>query len=325
MPTYFYWGEDDYQLSQAVRELCVEIHLDPLWLDFNYAKIAAATDVQIIEGFMQALTTPFGNGDRLTWLQEVTIGQKCSELLLKELEAICQHLPTYSHLLLTASQKPDGRLKSTKLLQKYATVREFSPIAAWDTDAIATLVKQSAKINQVKLSPDAVEMLVESIGSDRRRLQFELEKLSLCYGDRVITAVDVAALVIASAHNSFQLGQALRQRQSDRALSILAELMAKNEPGIRLVATLTSQFRTWLWIKVMQEAGERDDKVVAEAAEIGNPKRLHFLKQEVKTWTGTQLTGVMSILLGLEQDLKIGRDELSSIQTAIILICRMSD
>jgi len=323
MPTYFYWGEDDYQLTQAVQKLCVDIHLDPLWLDFNYAKIAAATDVQIIEGFMQALTAPFGNGDRLTWLQEVTISQKCSEPLLKQLESICQHLPSYSHLILTTSQKPDGRLKSTKLLQKYATIREFSPIAAWDTEAIATLIKQLAKPISIKLSPEAVEMLVESIGSDQRRLQLELEKLFLCYGDRLISAEDVGELVTASAHSSFQLAQALRLRQSDRALMILTELMSRNEPGIRLVATLTSQFRTWLWIKVMQEAGERDDKVVAEAAEIGNPKRLHFLKQEVKTWAGAQLTEVIRILLSLEQDLKIGRDELSSIQTAIIRICQL--
>jgi DNA polymerase III subunit delta len=323
MPTYFYWGEDDYQLSQAVQKLRVDIDLDPLWLDFNYAKIVATSDQQIIDGFSQALTAPFGNGDRLTWLQDVTICQKCSELLLKELEAICQNLPSYSHLLFTAAQKPDGRIKSTKLLQKYASIAEFSPIAPWDTDAIATLVKQIAKQVSIKLGPDGIEMLVESVGSDQRRLKSELEKLSLCYGDRQIGAKEVAELVIASAHNSFQLAQAIRQRQIDRSLTILAELAAKNEPGIRLVATLSSQFRIWLWIKVMQEAGERDDKVVAEAAEIGNPKRLHFLKQEVKNWSGKQLAEVMSILLALEQDLKQGKEELSTIQTAIIRICRI--
>lgn len=323
MPTYVYWGEDDYQLTRAVAQLCADIDLDPQWLDFNYSKILAATDQQIIDGFGVALTTPFGNGDRLTWLQNVTITHKCGDALLRELEAVCQHLPQSSHLVLSTTQKPDGRLKSTKLLQKTASFREFSPLAAWDHGAIAQLIREVSKEVGVGLAEDGLAALVAAVGSDQRQIRLELEKLALGYPDQLITALEVERLVSGSTSTSFQLVQAIATRNTDRSLQLITDLIAKNEPPLRITATLVNQFRTWLWVKGMIESGERDDQKIAAAADLGNPKRLYFLRQEIKNWTSQQLATVLSILLDLEQDLKQGRDGLISLQTAIIQISRL--
>ncbi|MDX1977865.1 MAG: DNA polymerase III subunit delta [Pseudanabaenaceae cyanobacterium bins.68] len=322
MPTYVYWGEDDYQLTRAIAQLCADIDLDPQWLDFNYAKIVAATDQQIIDGFSVALTTPFGNGDRLTWLQQVTIMQKCGEPLLRELEAVCRHLPPSSHLVLSTSQKPDGRIKSTKLLQKAASFKEFSPLAAWDKQAIAELIGQVAREVGVDLTEDGLATLGEAVGSDQRQIRLELEKLAVGYPNQKITALEVDQLVSGSTSTSLQLVQAIGARDLNRSLALIADLVAKNEPPLRITATLINQFRTWLWVKGMIEAGERDDQKIAVAAELGNPKRLYFLRQEIKNWTGQDLAVVLGILLELEYDLKQGRDGLIALQTAIIQIGR---
>lgn len=323
MPVYFYWGDDDYQINQAVKKL-IDTNVDPMWRDFNYVKINATGDLEVMDGLNQAVTSPFGMGNRLTWLADTAIAQRCSEPLLAELERTFKCLPSNSYILFTASNKPDGRAKSTKLLQKYSQMLEFSLIPPWKTDAIAQIVKQSATEIGLNLSTDGVDLLVDAIGNDTRRLNMELQKLQLShYGNKKpLTAKEIAPLVQASAHNSLQLASAIRTANVSQALSLVAELLRNNEVGLRICATLVGQFRTWLWIKLMQESGERDDKAIADAAEIGNPKRVYFLKQEVQGLNSQKLMRSLSILLQLEADLKHGKDETATLQTAIIELCQ---
>ena len=323
MPIYFYWGDDDYQISQAVKKL-IDTHVDPMWRDFNYAKINATGDLEVMNGLNQAVTAPFGMGSRLTWLADAAIAQRCPESLLAELERTFNHLPLDSYILLTSSNKPDGRAKSTKLLQKHAQILEFSLIPPWKIEAIAQLVKQAAAEIDLKISSDGVDLLVDAIGNDTRRLTMELQKLQLSHHGKTnpLTAKEIAPLVQTSAHNSLQLASAIRTANTSQALSLIAELLRNNEVGLRISATLVGQFRTWLWIKLMQESGERDDKAIADAAEIGNPKRVYFLKQEVQGLNSQKLIKSLSILLRLEADLKHGKDETATLQTAIIELCQ---
>ncbi len=323
MPVYFYWGDDDYQISQAVKKL-IDTHVDPMWLDFNYVKINATGDLEMMDGLNQAVTSPFGMGSRITWLADTAIAQRCSESLLSELERTFNHLPISSYILFTSSNKPDGRAKSTKLLQKYSQILEFSLIPPWKTDAIVQLVKQAAAEIDLKIASDGIDLLVDAIGNDTRRLTMELQKLQLSHYGKTnpLTAKEIAPLVQVSAHNSLQLASAIRTANTSQALSLIAELLRNNEVGLRICATLVGQFRTWLWIKLMQESGERDDKAIADAAEIGNPKRVYFLKQEVQGLNSQKLMRSLSILLRLEADLKHGKDETATLQTAIIELCQ---
>ena len=323
MAVYFYWGDDDYQISQAVKKL-INTHVDPMWRDFNYMKINAIGDLEIIDGLNQAVTSPFGMGGLLTWLADTAIAQRCSDSLLIELERTFNHLPVDSYILFTASNKPDGRAKSTKLIQKYAKVLEFSLIPSWKPDAIAQLVRQAAAEIDLKITSDGVDLLVDAIGNDTRRLTMELQKLQLShYGKtKPISAKEIDSLVQVSAHNSLQLATAIRTANISQSLSLLGELIRNNEVGLRICATLVGQFRTWLLIKLMQESGERDDKAIAEAAEISNPKRIYFLKQEVQGLNSQKLMRSLSILLRLEADLKHGKDETATLQTAIIELCQ---
>jgi len=323
MAVYFYWGDDDYQISQAVKKL-INTYVDLMWRDFNYIKINATGDLEVMDGLNQAVTSPFGMGGRLTWLADTTIAQRCSDSLLIELERTFNYLPVDSYILFTASNKPDGRAKSTKLIQKYAKVLEFSLIPSWKPDAIAQLVRQAAAEIDLKITSDGVDLLVDAIGNDTRRLTMELQKLQLShYGKtKPISAKEIDALVQVSAHNSLQLATAIRTANISQSLSLLGELIRNNEVGLRICATLVGQFRTWLLIKLMQESGERDDKTIAEAAEISNPKRIYFLKQEVQGLNSQKLMRSLSILLRLEADLKHGKDETATLQTAIIELCQ---
>ncbi len=320
MPVYFYWGEDDFAIAQAVKQLQTKV-LDPDWLEFNYHKLIGDRSETIIEGLTQVMTPVFGLGGRLVWLSDTTICQQCSQDTLKELERTLTTIPTNSHLLLTNSKKPDGRLKSTKLINKHAEIKDFSLIPPWKPELIARKVRLVAQEIGVNLTPKAIELLVESVGNNTRQLYNELEKLSLYNSENSNAPIDetaVATLVVCHSQNSLQLAAAILAGQTEQALQLVTELINRNEPALKIVATLVGQFRTWTIVKLMQSAGERDEKAIAAAAEVKNPKRIYFIRKEVAGVTSQHLLASLQLLLDLEYSLKRGREPLTTLQTKAI-------
>lgn len=324
MPIYFYWGEDEFAINQAVVRLR-DRSIDPDWADFNYSKIGPDQADAVIQGLNLAMTPPFGAGNRLVWLVETTVCQRCPEDLLIELERTLPYLPEQTVFLLTSSNKPDGRLKSTKLLQKHAEIQEFGTIPPWKTDQIAQQVRQVAKEIGVKLTDGAVQLLAESVGNQSRQLYTELEKLQL-YGGKNSHPLDeiaVSNLVTTSTQNSLQLATAIRQGETAKALSLVKDLVNRNEPALRIVQTLVGYFRTRLWVKLMIEARERDEREIARMAEVNNPKQIYFLQQEVRPIKLDAFLQTLPILLELEFSLKTGADVLEALQIKAIQLCQL--
>ncbi|MDJ0843442.1 DNA polymerase III subunit delta [Crocosphaera sp.] len=324
MGIYFFWGEDDFAIAQRVQRLRETI-LDPNWIQFNYHQISGEEPSNTLDALNQAMTPVFGMGGRLVWVVDTSICQQCPDDILTQLQRILPAIPDNSYLLFTTSKKPDKRLKSTKLIQQYAEVQEYSPIPPWKTDELIKKVKQVAQEIGVKLTPNAVELLADSVGNNSRQLWNELEKLQL-YGQLENKPLDetiVATLVNANAQNSLQLAQAIRQGNQGESLQLINELLSRNEPALRILATLVGQFRTWAIIQLAIESGEKDNKIIAKAADIPNPNRLYFLRKELQGMSGKQLLATLPILLDLETRLKRGYPPLETLQIKIIQLCQL--
>ena len=324
MTIILYWGDDDFAIAKAVTAI-QQSSIDPAWASFNYEKISPDRDDAVITALNQAMTPPFGIGKRLIWLADTTVMQSCTEELLAELERTLPQIPATSILLLTSKNKPDGRLKSTKTIYKYANVQEFSLIPPWKTDELLQRVQIVAKELGLKLTQDAMQLLAESVGNNTRQLYLELEKLYLLAGGegRQIDRSMVESLVVANTQNSLQLAAAIRQGDVGTALQTIEELLNHNEPALKIVATLVGQFRMWLWVKLLLEAGEKDEKTIATAAGLTNPKRLFFIKQELQTTTADRLVASLPKLLELEFSLKRGGEQISTLQTHAIELCQI--
>jgi DNA polymerase III subunit delta len=325
MPIYVYWGEDDFAIAKAVTTLRDRV-LDPLWTSFNYTCFPPEDGEAAIQALNQVMTPAFGAGGRLVWLMNTSLLQNCPENVLAELTRTLSVIPENSFLLLTCRNKPDERLKSTKLLKPSATeFREFPLIPPWKTELLIQSVNQAAQTVGVKLTPKSAELLAEAVGNDTRLLYNEMEKLRLYAEDsnRPIEENTVTRLVRNTTHNSLQLAAAIRVGDTAKALTILADLINAAEPELRIIATLIGQFRTWLWVKLMVESGERNPQAIAQAAEIGNPKRIYFLQQEVQSLSLRQLISCLPLLLELEVTVKQGRAEISILQIKIIELCQL--
>ncbi len=322
MPVYFYWGEDSFARDRAVSVLQVQA-LDPDWASFNLDKISPEQSGAIVQALNQAMTPPFGMGGRFIVLQNTTLAQRCSDEVFAELERTLPILPETTTLVLTSEGKPDGRIKSTKFLQKHAQFKEFSPPPPWKTDLIAEQVRSVAKELGVKLDRSAVEALVEAVGNNTRQLYSELEKIRLFAPNatQALTAAAIAPLITATSQNTLKLFAAIRQGKTPEALEMLGDLIRQNEAAPVIARTLVGQFRQYLWVKLMIESGERDDGAIAAAAEIKNPKQLYFLRKDIAPMSLPALKKTLPLLMELEYQLKRTTDELSVLQTKTIELC----
>ncbi len=322
MPVYFYWGEDDFARDRAVSALQSQT-LDPDWASFNLDKVSPDQSGAIVQALNQAMTPPFGMGGRFIVLTNTTLAQRCSEDVFAELERTLPMIPTTTTLVLTSEGKPDGRIKSTKLLQKHAQIKEFSPPPPWKADLIAAQVRDVAQELGVKLDRSAVDALVEAVGNNTRQLYSELEKIRLFspQATQPLTAAAIAPLITATSQSTLKLFAAIRQGKTSEALEMLGDLIRQNEPAPVIARTLVGQFRQYLWVKLMIESGERDDGAIAAAAEIKNPKQLYFLRKDIAPMSLPALKKTLPLLMELEYQLKRSTDDLAALQTKTIELC----
>ena len=323
MPVYVYWGDDTTALEQAAAALARKV-LDPAWESFNAQRL----DGQQGDGAASALTTvrmaPFGGGGRLVHVVNSPFCERCPPALLAALTTTLPRIPHHCHLLLTSTNKPDGRLKSTKLLQKTATVKAFLRPAVWDSHGQRQMVQRATKAAGITMEPAAEAALAEAVGSDSGRLAGELEKLSLYSDGNTITAAAVAALVGTTSQTSLQVGEALLHNRIPTALQLLDDLLRANEPALRIQASLVSQVRGWLWVVLMTATGERDAQTIAKAAGLGNPKRVYVLLKQVRGCQPQRLQQLLAALLELEWALKQGTPPRQAFREHLLPLAQVS-
>jgi len=261
-------------------------------------------------------------------LQRSLFCNQCPAELAAAFEANLELVSEACHLLLINPAKPDARLRTTKALQKLikagrASEQSFALPAIWDGAGQLELVVGTAREMGLQLEPAAAEALAEAIGSDSARLASELEKLSLFASGAppaaqpagqpaaqpvAINRAAVEALVGGRSTSALAVGDALLAGRPADAIALVDALLAANEPALRIVASLTSQIRGWLWVALLEQAGERDPATIAKAAGIGNPKRIFVMRKQIRGKPPQRMLALLSQLLEVEGALKRGAD-----------------
>ena len=179
MPIQLLWGDDSAALERAVQSL-IQKEVDPSWASVNVSRLDGSESGQARQALEEARTPPFGTGSRVVLLQRSPFCNACPSDLTDRFEAALDGIPETTQLLLCHPSKPDGRLRTTKALMKRvkageASERSFRLPAVWDGAGQRQLVERTATELNLKLEPDAVDALIDAIGSDSARLTMELQ------------------------------------------------------------------------------------------------------------------------------------------------------
>jgi DNA polymerase III subunit delta len=308
-------GDDQYAIKKKLTSF--KTALDPAWTTFNYHRFPQSSLSDAIDC---ALTIPFGTLKAKLIVVEDCNFKQFDDDMLKTLSLLSQ-IPDFSHLVFVAPSF-DKRLKVSKFLISQSNLLEFMLIPPWRSDLIAQSISSQAKSLKLLLDTNTVDYLAQAIGNDLTRAESELQKLAIYGEGRRLTNAEVQALVPSQTQNSLQLAEAIRENNPRKAMTLLDELLARAEFPLVICATLSTQFRTWLWVKAAIVSGVKLDNEIAKVCQIANPKRVYFLKKEVAATSELALAQAVTLLLELEVSLKRGA-KTDSMLPSILTIARL--
>lgn len=251
-PLYLLWGPEDYLLEDFLRELRAAC-MPGGESEFDLKRLnGPLPDPEKLAEALGAL--PFAGGRVYIELRDFELNKCRDETAGRYLELL-RRIPDDCTVVLTlpAGCEPDGRLALTKLCLKAGkavefTAQEQSQLVKWVGRRFESLGKSIGK--------QETERLIFLSGDLMHRLIPEIEKAASYARGQKITLADVDAVAhhIPEA-DVFEMSEALSRGDVDKAVGLLSELLAGEEPPIKILAILGGQMRRLYAARVALESG----------------------------------------------------------------------
>ena len=264
-------GSDDIEIKQTAAELAEKLKPADAG-EFGLEIIDGAADnaeqaATRIRSTIEALRTlPFFGGKKLVWLKNANFlgdDQKARAAsvqgALEELaETINGGFGSETTLLLSAIEV-DKRRSFYKSLAKRAELQIFDKLdssrGGWEEEA-TEMVQTRAKKRKLQFADDALELFVLLTGGDTREIENELEKIDLFLGKDRAVSVDVVRELVPLTREGvvFDLSNALADRELERALDLVRQLLYQGENAIGILyAAIIPTLRNLLVAKDLME------------------------------------------------------------------------
>lgn len=240
----------------------------------------------------------------------------------EKLLRIISTIPEYCHLLFLADEKVDKRKKLYKYVEKQGVVVELASIKA--KDARSWIVTHLAGMNK-KMTADAIEHLLAIVSiMPQVSLSFlanELDKAALISGNHpLITKADlIATLAQVPEASVFVMLEALSQKQTAKAVTLLRNQLVAGDYPFRLLALLARQVRMLWHSKILSEQG-------LGPAEIANELKVppfvgEKLLRQSRNFSSEVLQVSLLQLAAADRDLKSGRADAGVLEQFVIELC----
>lgn len=292
MPIYLYWGEEEFNRENALRDLRKKVlHED--FAALNHKTIHEPEIKRLLEAIQ---TLPMMLGNLLVEVRANNLfirGKRTVESDdpdLKKLIEKIEKLDNRVHLLFVCDierdtgKKIDSTIKLTKTIQKIGEVREFPAFKFWEEDKVVNWITKQAAEKSVKISRDAATCLANSVGSDLRKLDTELEKLKTSIHPKTNITINEVKEISATQENVFLFAECLLNQNPQGAITELNKLLEQNHP-LKILATMHTTFRNWLKIKMNLPVAMAPYRAQQEAKKLTkiSKETLFELKEKIKT------------------------------------------
>ncbi|WP_269621982.1 DNA polymerase III subunit delta [Prochlorococcus marinus] len=332
MSIHLIWG-DDLDAIDLFIEKFIQKAIDPNWTSINLSRLDGQKLSEAHQALDESQSPPFGDGERIIVLKNSPICNGCSTELSNHFERIINLIPEKTHLILRNSNKPDGRLKSTKLINKLlsqnkAFVKNFLVPPIWDSIGQRKLIERIASEMNIQFHEDAVIALVDALGNDTQRIRLELEKLALLEETKknvlqttIISKNTVDELIQSISSNSLQVCNFLLVENWGEAIYRIDSLLNTGEPALRILAALTTQIRGWLWVSLLEKNETKEVGLIAKQAGITNPKRVYIIRKQIKGKTPVFFVDLLRKVLEIEILLKKGASPKNAFRDGLLSKC----
>ena len=350
-PVYLFYGEEDRLKEEAVAALDKHV-VEPDFADFDREALNAA-DVEATTIFAAAGQAPFGSERRLIVVNGLELWrERGRQAEADRLAEGLANLPATACLVLVVKAGDDEARRKTALTAKVDNaVKKAGMLVACRAlkgESLSGWVMERVRQEGKQIGSEAVEVLIQTVGSEMRLLEMEITKLVCYVGDRpTITGRDIGIVVSASPDDvMFAVIDAICKRQTDRAMTLLAELHRYDpKPQAvagKLLSLLARQYRMLWQAKFLaeQRVQPRDvralpPELAAELPSESNIAQLAFKAGDLftmsKSYSWTALTWSQEQLLlcdlankgGITDETSIfGSDPAGNLQLLVLELTR---
>lgn len=243
---YYVYGDDEYQKTDAVRQL-VDAAVDPATRDWN---LDTRRGADLTPESLDALagTPPMMAERRVAVIRDVNTLKKDARAALERYLARPSHDVT---LILVAA--PGA--KSDKALERLATPMEFAPLT---DDRLPRWIAHHAKSeHDVEITDAAAELLQEAVGNDLYQLASELDKLASFTSGEPITEQAVTEVVgVRRGETVSELLDRVLARDATGALELVPHVLTQPKvTGVSVVMALSTQMLAVAWGRARLDTG----------------------------------------------------------------------
>lgn len=216
--------------------------------------------------------------------------------------------PNEDACLVFTADKADTRMKIVKAVAACGKVREYKPLGRWELPDY--IRKHLARLGK-QIDSRALDLLQILCGEQLGALVNEAEKAAIYVGERKrIEENDILRVVSRSAEvNSFQLSDALGERNPQKVYRMATELVEGMKPGeyMALFGYITNYIRILIRIKELSGKGKTPD-AIAKATKI-HIFRVKKAMPAVENYTMEELIYGLSLMMEADYKMKSGAGE----------------
>lgn len=192
-----------------------------------------------------------------------------AEKLIKEhdcFDPFFSQPPSATFLVFTAASIASNT-NFFKKVEKAGIILDIPEEKSWEKEKsmqvwVQAIVSDAGK----KLSPQAAQYLIKSVGFDQATLRQEIEKLLVYMGERSEIAVqDISKLcTTVNLESVWQLGEAVFKKDTISALRISKGILEEGTPLLSLLRQLRSQFQTEYQVSCILNNGGTSSDIAAQ-------------------------------------------------------------
>lgn len=294
----FLYGEDTYRSKEKLDEIVAHYkQVRKSGLSLMYIDAQEASFLDFYNNFK--ISSMFAE-TKLVVVKNVFTNKKFQEDFLDQI-TLLQELKDV--ILVYEAQLPDQRLRLFKVLLKNSKSQEFALLTGAN---LKKWVQHEFSAKGGKINNDALELLLNSVGSDLWRFSNEIQKLSQLKNGATIQKQDVELLVKPNIENDiFKTIDALAEKNKKQALALLHKHLDGDDNPLYLLSMIAYQFKNLLMVKELSEKGMMYASIVKKSGL--HPfvvKKSYFLCRQ---FTFEELKNIYRNIFAIDSDIKVGK------------------
>ena len=303
-------GVDQGQYDIMKTQVLKQIGYDPADLNFAYFDMKEV-DYKSLE--LELVSLPFFADEKIVILDhfvDITTAKKryLTDDELKSFEDYLENPLPSSKLVIFAEGKLDSKRRLVKLLKRDATV--FEAIEPKEQEIRAYFQKWAQELGLTFAGKSFEQLLIKS-GFQFSEIQKNLLFLQAYKDNGDITEEDIVEAIPKTLQdNIFDLTQLILGKKIDQARDLVKDLTLQGEDEIKLIAIMLGQFRLYTQVKILQESGQTEAKMVSSLGHyLGrnpNPYQIRFALRDTRGLSLNFLQDSIRYLIQADYQIKTG-------------------